>query len=61
MLMCLGSNAAEVGATSQMASLVSKIVDFSHILNAQLRLRGKAKAPFSVRLRGRVQFRVAAR
>ena len=38
-----------------MISLVSKIVDFSQIMNAQLRLRGKAKAPFSVRLRGRVQ------
>ena len=35
-------------------SLVSKIADFSHIMNAQLRLRGKARAPFSVRLRGRV-------
>jgi acetyltransferase-like isoleucine patch superfamily enzyme len=43
-------------ATSQMVSLVSKIADFSHILNAQLRLRGKARAPFSVRLQGRVQF-----
>jgi maltose O-acetyltransferase len=48
-------NAAEVGATSQMVSLVSKLVDFSHIMNAQLRLRGKARAPFSVRLRGHVQ------
>jgi maltose O-acetyltransferase len=38
-----------------MASLVSKIVDFGHIMNAQLRLRGKARAPLSVRLRGRVQ------
>jgi maltose O-acetyltransferase len=38
-----------------MVSLFSKIVDFSHVLNAQLRLRGKASAPFSVRLRGRVQ------
>jgi acetyltransferase-like isoleucine patch superfamily enzyme len=35
-------------------SLVSKIADFSHIMNAQLRLRGKARPPFSVRLRGRV-------
>jgi len=43
-------------ATSQMVSLVSKIADFSHILNAQLRLRAKARAPFSVRLQGRVQF-----
>ena len=43
-------------ATSRMVSLVSKIADFSHILNAQLRLRGKARAPFSVRLQGRVQF-----
>jgi acetyltransferase-like isoleucine patch superfamily enzyme len=32
-----------------------KIVDFSHIVNAQLRLRGKVRAPFSVRLRGRIQ------
>jgi maltose O-acetyltransferase len=48
-------NAAEVAATSQMVALVRKIVDFSHIVNAQLRLRGRAKAPFSVRLRGRVQ------
>src|SRR5262245_9423143 len=47
--------AAEVGSTSQMVSLFSKIADFSHIMNAQLRLRGKARAPFSVRLRGRVQ------
>jgi acetyltransferase-like isoleucine patch superfamily enzyme len=38
-----------------MASLVGKIADFSHIVNAQLRLRGKAKAPFSVRLQGRIQ------
>ena len=38
-----------------MVSLVDKIVDFSHIMNAQLRLRGKARVPFSVRLRGRVQ------
>jgi maltose O-acetyltransferase len=38
-----------------MVSLASKIEDFSHILNAQLRLRGKARVPFSVRLRGRVQ------
>ena len=38
-----------------MASLVSRIVDFGHIINAQLRLRGKVEAPFSVRLRGSVQ------
>ena len=38
-----------------MASLVSKIAELSHIMNAQLRLRGKAKVPFSVRLQGRVQ------
>jgi len=37
-----------------MVSLVSKIADFGHILNAQLRLRAKAKTPFSVRLQGRV-------
>ena len=47
--------ADEVGQLRQMVSLVSKIADFSHIINAQLRLRGKAKAPFSVRLRGRVR------
>jgi acetyltransferase-like isoleucine patch superfamily enzyme len=38
-----------------MVSLANRITDFSHIVNAQLRLRGKVKAPFSVRLRGRVQ------
>ena len=38
-----------------MASLVSMIVDFSHVMNAQLCLLGKAKVPFSVRLRGRVR------
>jgi acetyltransferase-like isoleucine patch superfamily enzyme len=42
-------------ATSRMASLVSMIVDFSHVMNAQLRLLGKAKAPFSVRVRGRLR------
>ena len=42
-------------ATSRMVALVSKIVDFGHILNAQLSLRGRARTPFSVRLRGRVQ------
>jgi len=47
--------AVEVGSSSQMVSLVSKIADFSHILNAQLYLRGKARAPFSVRLQGRLQ------
>ena len=41
--------------TSRMASFVRMVVDFSHIMNAQLRFLGKAKAPFSVRLRGRVQ------
>ena len=39
-----------------MVSLLSKIVDFGHIMNAQLRLRGKATAPFSVRLRGRIHY-----
>jgi acetyltransferase-like isoleucine patch superfamily enzyme len=43
------------GQLAKMASLFSKIADFSHIMNAQLRLRGKVKAPISVRLRGRVQ------
>jgi acetyltransferase-like isoleucine patch superfamily enzyme len=38
-----------------MTSIVSKIADFSRIMNAQLRLRGKARAPLSVRLHGRVQ------
>jgi acetyltransferase-like isoleucine patch superfamily enzyme len=38
-----------------MVSLVNKIADFSHVMNAQLHLRGKARVPFSVRLRGRVQ------
>jgi acetyltransferase-like isoleucine patch superfamily enzyme len=38
-----------------MVPLLGKIADFGHILNAQLRLRGKARAPFSVRLRGRLQ------
>jgi maltose O-acetyltransferase len=42
-------------AISQMVALASKIVDFGHILNAQLSLRGRARTPFSVRLRGRVQ------
>lgn len=35
-------------------SLAGKIADLNSIINAQLRLRGKAKAPFSVRLRGRI-------
>ena len=38
-----------------MMPFVSKITDFSHIMNAQLRLRGKPRVPFSVRLQGRVQ------
>jgi acetyltransferase-like isoleucine patch superfamily enzyme len=38
-----------------MVSLADKLEDVGHILNAQLRLRGKTKAPLSVRLRGRVQ------
>jgi len=42
-------------ATSRMASLVSILVDFTHVMNAQLRLRGKAIAPLSVRLRGRLR------
>lgn len=40
-------------ATGRMASLVGMIVDFCHIMNAQLRFLGTARAPFSVRLRGR--------
>jgi acetyltransferase-like isoleucine patch superfamily enzyme len=50
-----GFDAGAVGVTSQMVLPFGKIVDFGHIVNAQLRLRGKVKAPFSVRLRGRVQ------
>jgi maltose O-acetyltransferase len=42
-------------ATNGMASLISMIVDLSHVVNAQLRLLGKAKAPLSVRVRGRVK------
>jgi acetyltransferase-like isoleucine patch superfamily enzyme len=38
-----------------MVALVSKIADFGRIVNAQLRLRGKAKVPFSVRLLGRIR------
>lgn len=38
-----------------MASLISMIVDLYHVVNAQLRLLGKAKAPFSVRVRGRIK------
>lgn len=38
-----------------MASLISMIVDLSHVVNAQLRLLGKAKTPFSVRVRGRIK------
>jgi acetyltransferase-like isoleucine patch superfamily enzyme len=44
----------KLGATGRMASLVSRIVDFCHILNAQVRFLGRVKAPFSVRLQGRV-------
>lgn len=42
------------GVASQMASFAGKLVDLGHILNAQLRMRGRAKAPLSVRLRGRI-------
>ena len=49
------SRQLKLRATSRMASLVSMIVDFSHVMNAQLRLLGKAKTPFSVRVRGRLQ------
>src|SRR5215470_3172946 len=38
-----------------MVLLASRIADFSQIMNAQLRLRGKAKVPLSVRLQGRVR------
>jgi acetyltransferase-like isoleucine patch superfamily enzyme len=49
------SRQLKLRATSRMASLVSMIVDFCHVMNAQLRLLGKAKTPFSVRVRGRLQ------
>jgi maltose O-acetyltransferase len=38
-----------------MVSLASKIADLGHVVNAQLRLLGKAKVPFSVRLQGRAR------
>jgi len=47
--------AVEVGSTSQMVALVSKVTNLGHMLNAQLHLRGKASVPFSVRLQGRLQ------
>ena len=37
-----------------MASLASKIADLGSVLNAQLRMRRKARVPLSVRLQGRV-------
>jgi acetyltransferase-like isoleucine patch superfamily enzyme len=55
MLMGSESMQAKSWATIRMASLVSMIVDLGHIMNAQLRLRGKARVPFSVRLRGLAQ------
>jgi len=47
-------NAPEVEVTRQMASLAGKIADLGHILNAQLRLRGRVRTPLTVRLRGRI-------
>ena len=55
MLMGCESMQAKSWATIRMASLISMIVDLGHIMNAQLRLRGTAKVPFSVRLRGRAK------
>lgn len=46
---------AKFGTAGRMTSLIGMIVEFSHIMNAQLRLRGRANVPFSVRLRGRVR------
>ena len=43
------------------ASLVSKIADFGHIMNAQVRLRGKARTPFSAHCEAPPNFRIAAR
>ena len=54
MLTVLSSDTTKPRATSQMASLGGKLVDLGHILNAQLRLRGRVKTPLSVRLRGRI-------
>jgi maltose O-acetyltransferase len=42
----------KLGTTGRRASLVGTIEDFGHIINPLL---GKAKAPFSARLRGRLQ------
>jgi acetyltransferase-like isoleucine patch superfamily enzyme len=47
--------ARKVGSTSQMVSLFSRIADLGHIVNAQLHLRGRVRAPFSVRLHGGLQ------
>ena len=38
----------------EISSLFARFLDLTHIANAQWRLLGKAKAPFSVRLHGRV-------
>jgi len=51
----VSSTQPKLGATKRMASPFSTIVDLSHVINAQFRLRGKAKVPRSVRLRGRVR------
>jgi acetyltransferase-like isoleucine patch superfamily enzyme len=51
---CEGLVNTVLAANIHMVSLAGKIADFNSILNAQLRLRGKAKTPFSVRLRGRI-------
>jgi len=44
--MCWEFIAVEVGSTSQMVALVSKVTNLGHMLNAQLHLRGKASVPF---------------
>ena len=44
----------QAGQLINMVSLADKIADFNSIINAQLRFSGKAKAPLSVRLRGRI-------
>ena len=43
----------QAGQLFDMVSLTGKIADYTSIINAQLRLRGKVQAPLSVRLRGR--------
>jgi hypothetical protein len=45
----------QLRATSRMTSLANILLDFAHVINAQLRPLRKAIAPLWVRLRGRVR------